>query len=81
MKTIYHPGYVRLVQALKQRRLRLGLSQQQVAGRLGCCRTRVVKIEQRELRLDVLGYWHWCGVLRTSPGRLLALLGEENPPA
>jgi transcriptional regulator with XRE-family HTH domain len=81
MKTIYHPGYVRLVRALKQRRMELGLSQQAVATRLGCCRTRVVKIEQRELRLDVLGYWNWCSVLKMNPGRLMGLLGKKNPPA
>lgn len=81
MKTIHDPRYVRLVAALKQRRHQLGMSQDDVAAKLGCSRTRVVKVEQRELRLDVLGYWHWCGVLKMNPGRLLALLGEENPPA
>ncbi len=81
MKTIYHPGYVSLVQALKRRRLELGMTQQDVAARLGCCRTRLAKIEQCELRMDVLAFWQLCNVYRINPSGLLALLGKESPPA
>ncbi|MCE9613107.1 MAG: helix-turn-helix domain-containing protein [Lentisphaerae bacterium] len=81
MKTIYDPRYVRLVQALKAQRRRAGMTQQAVAIALGCCRTRVSKLEQRELRIDVLDYVRLCLIYRTSPSRLLPLLkGEEKPP-
>ena len=56
-------------------------AQLHVPVRLVYGRARIAKIEQCELRADVLVYWQFCEVYRIAPGRLLALLGKENPPA
>jgi transcriptional regulator with XRE-family HTH domain len=77
MKNIYDPRYVRLVQALEQQRRQRGLTQQDVAIALGCCRTRVSKLERRELRIDILDYVRLCFIYQTNPGRLLPRLGKQ----
>ena len=59
-KQIYNPRYRALVARLKHARLSLGLSQAQVARRLGLCRTWVAKIECCELRLDLLHFVKLC---------------------
>ena len=45
---IYDPGYRKLVSSLKDTRKGLGLTQAEVAARIGCCRTWVAKIEACE---------------------------------
>ena len=45
---------MRLVASLRATRRRLGLRQEDVARRLGVARTWLTKVEQREIRLDVV---------------------------
>ena len=54
LKTIHTPAYLRLLRALRARRLELGLCQRQVAVRLKVPITWTSKIEQGERRLDAL---------------------------
>ena len=54
MKTIYDPKYRAVINYLKEARIRKGLSQEQVAAKLGVPRTRITKIESFDRRLDLL---------------------------
>ena len=61
-KQIYNARYKQLVGRLKNERKKLGLTQAEVAGKLGLCRTWVAKIECCELGLDLLGLVKICRV-------------------
>ena len=54
MKTIYNEGYVRLIKAFRQRRIKLGLRQADVAVKMGVHRAIISKTELHERRLDLL---------------------------
>ena len=53
-KSIHEPVYQNLIASLRAARINRGLRQEVVARRLGVGRTWIVKVEQCELRLDVL---------------------------
>jgi transcriptional regulator with XRE-family HTH domain len=72
------PGYVALIDRLKQRRLKLGMTQAGVAHAMGCNRTLVAKWDGRELRLDILHFARLCGVHQIDGRTLLRLL--KDPP-
>lgn len=59
-KQIYDPGYRELIAGLKAARKSVGLSQAQVAARLGVSRTWVSKIEGCELNLSITGLLALC---------------------
>lgn len=71
MKTIFNPAYIDLVRRLKERRLELGLTQAQVAKRLGVNRSFVGKVEHRDRRLDVLEMLRLCVLYKLSLSGLL----------
>ena len=54
MKTIYDPRYRNMIKWLIEARKKQGLSQEQVAVKLGVPRTRITKIESFDRRLDLL---------------------------
>jgi transcriptional regulator with XRE-family HTH domain len=62
IKTISNPAYDRLISRLRQRRRDLNLKQEDVARRLGVCRTWIGKMEQKERRLDVVELYRLCQV-------------------
>ena len=78
MKTIYHGGYRRLIAELRRLRLELGLTLDDVCSQLGRCRTWLCKIEQYELRLDVLYFTGLCAIYGVEPAALLKLLKKEE---
>ena len=53
-KTIYNPRYRSMIKWLIEARKKKGLSQAQVAAKLGVPRTRITKIESFDRRLDLL---------------------------
>ena len=77
MKAIFCPTYQRLISHLRQRRLDLGLSQEEVANRLGVYRSAIGKIEQRERLLDVVELYHLCAIYEIQWADLEPLLKER----
>ena len=70
-KSIYDDEYRRLIGLLRSERLAVGLTQQQVADRLGRPQSFVAKVEGFELRLDVVEFLHLCRAMGVDPGMLL----------
>ncbi len=63
MKTIYHPTYVLLVEKLIVERKSSGLTQAQLASKLGKHQSYVAKVEGCERKLDVIELVDWCKAL------------------
>jgi transcriptional regulator with XRE-family HTH domain len=61
--TIHTGRYQALLQMLRERRLKLGLSQTEVANRLGWGQTTVSKVEVGERRIDVEELRQLCEAL------------------
>lgn len=80
MKSIRTQPYVRLLELLVERRNAAGLTQSQVADRLGRPQSFVSKFERGERRLDVIEFLEVCRQLETDPYQLLRdLEGAGNP--
>jgi transcriptional regulator with XRE-family HTH domain len=63
LKTIYHPRDASLVEKLIFERKIRGITQVQLANKLGKHQSYVAKIEGCERRLDVLEFVEWCSSL------------------
>ena len=74
-KSIYDDEYRRLIDALRQARANSGLTQQQVADRLGRPQSFVAKIEGFERRLDIVEFIHLCRAIGAEPAAMLASVG------
>ncbi len=74
-KSQHTPQYRRLVKALRKAREAAGLTQEEVAGRLGAYASFVSKCESGERRLDVVELAALCKVYGTD---LAALLREAG---
>ncbi|WP_260608079.1 MULTISPECIES: helix-turn-helix domain-containing protein [Xanthomonas translucens group] len=73
-KTIYHEQYRELVQQLRARRERLGVSQSDIARQLGWPQQRLSAIEAGARRLDILEFVHLTqalGLSATAASRIL----------
>jgi transcriptional regulator with XRE-family HTH domain len=78
MKTIHDPAYGRLIATLRARRLELGLSQEEVGKRMDASRTFVVRVEQKERRLDALELYRMLKALKMRLADIEnALIGER----
>jgi len=78
-KSIYSAEYQRLCSLLRQLRHEAGLTQVQVAARLGVPQSFVSKYESGERRLDVVELGHVAGVLGVSLRDVLDRLdGRES---
>ncbi|MFK7671711.1 helix-turn-helix domain-containing protein [Pseudomonas lundensis] len=71
MKSIHSAPYVHLLELLVERRNAAGLTQSQVAERLGRPQSYVSKFERGERRLDVIEFLEVCRHLETDPYELL----------
>lgn len=78
MKSIHTPPYVRLLELMVERRNAAGLTQSQVADRLGRPQSFVSKFERGERRLDVIEFLEVCRHLETDPYELLRDLEREG---
>ena len=72
-KTIYRAEYRQLIDALRQRRELLALSQTEVARALGWPQQKLSAAESGARRIDVLEFIELAGVLRLSVGQALRL--------
>lgn len=84
-KTIYTPAYRELIHRLRERRVKLGLSQRAVARSLRVQRCWVTRMEMCETRLDCVQTVRVCQVLGLSAPKLVRQLeGElsegDDPP-
>lgn len=66
-KSIWDEEYQTLIGALKAARKSAGLTQQDVADRLGRPQSFVAKVEGCERRLDVVEYLHLCRAIGADP--------------
>ena len=78
-KTIYTPAYKNLIARLHQARLKAGLRQQDVARDLGISRTWLSKVEQGQLRLDLIQFVQLCRLYGVSTRELLHTMEEMLP--
>lgn len=74
-KSLRSKAHTTLIQELKKARLNAGLSQQQVAERLGQPQSYVAKIELGERRLDVVEFLELTAALDTSWNTILKRVG------
>lgn len=77
-KSIYDPRYRQLIDFLRKRRRKLGLTQLQVTDQLGVSRSWLGKIETRERRLDVIELCRLSEIYQISWAEIGAIL-EERP--
>lgn len=66
-KSIWDEEYRKLIDALKMARKSAGLTQQDVADRLGRPQSFVAKVEGCERRLDVVEFLHLCRAIGAEP--------------
>ena len=78
-KTIYDSKYRTLIQELTCRRRDMRLSQAQVCKSMRVCATWLSKVEQCELRLDVLCFVRLCQVYGIKAGKAIRTLETEEP--
>ncbi|QNN68768.1 helix-turn-helix domain-containing protein [Thermomonas carbonis] len=71
MKSIYQDAYQSLLTLLVEARNTSGLTQQQVADKLGRPQSFISKIENGDRRLDVIEFLEICRLLDTDPHALL----------
>lgn len=74
-KSIFHPSYVAMIERLRKRRLELGLTQEDVAKKLGVPHTWVSKVETCERRLDFLETVDLCRLYRIKLSDLARCVG------
>lgn len=59
-KSVFTPHYDVLRKAVVRLRAAAGLTQRQLARRLGCPQNTVLRIEQGERRIDLVEFWRIC---------------------
>ncbi|MDE6269019.1 MAG: helix-turn-helix domain-containing protein [Muribaculaceae bacterium] len=66
MKSIHNKAYQQLLRLLRSKRLDNGITQRELASRLGVCQGFVSKIETHERRLDVIELRDICNAMGIS---------------
>lgn len=74
MKTIHDPRYKELIERLVALRKQKGITQEQLATRLGRLRTYIVKIERADCKIDILLLRDWIRALDSDPAEVLSSL-------
>ena len=78
MKAFHTERYAKLIEGLVAARHKAGLTQQQVADRLGKPQSYVAKIEGGERRLDILEFVDYAHALGRDPEELLHAMLDRN---
>jgi len=78
MKTIYHPGYRRLMGKLRTARKDAGLRLVDLAHTMGRGRDWLHRVETSQVRLDVLQFVQLCRALNLSSPAMLEELEESS---
>lgn len=76
-RSIHSPEYRKLTAVLLEARLKSGMTQQQVADRLGKPQSYVAKIEGNERRIDVVEFITLANALDVVPHSLFNLILSE----
>jgi len=76
VKSVHTPAYRQLVAALVEARKKAGLTQQELAHRLGKPQSFVAKVERRERRLDVVEFVRLSRVLGMDPHAAITKIEE-----
>jgi len=66
-KSLYRPEYDTFLRLLRETRIAAGLTQRQVAERLGRPQSFVSKVESGERRCDVVELWDMCSAVGVDP--------------
>lgn len=69
--TLHTAEYHRLVKAMVDARLSVGISQASIASRLGRPSSFVAKVELCERRLDVIEFFIWVSALTDNPSEFV----------
>lgn len=72
-------AYGAAIAFLIRARTEAGVSQRDLADRLGKHRSFVTKVESRERRLDIVEFVAICRALGLEPGQLMSALAAELP--
>lgn len=72
MKTIYHPTYTLLIGKLIDERKRIGMTQANLAKKLGRHQSYVAKVEVCERKLDVFEFVEWCQALDLAASQFIS---------
>ncbi|MEM7058966.1 MAG: helix-turn-helix transcriptional regulator [Pseudomonadota bacterium] len=78
-KTIRSAGHLALVGALVEARLARGLTQSELAERLGCHQSFVARIETEQRRIDVSELVILCRALEADPVVILRKVMKATP--
>ena len=82
VETLRSPEYARLIELVKDARIRSGLTQKQICDRLGKPKNYLIKVERGERRLDVVELFRLCDVISADPLVLLSSFARTwAPPA
>lgn len=77
-KSLFSPEYDAFVKALRQARLDAGLTQAQVAAKLGRRQTFVSKCESGERRVDVVELLRFCQAYEIAPSEFIQRLQASH---
>lgn len=77
MKSVHSDAYKLVIRSLKEARRKTGLTQQQVAGRLGRPQSFVAKYESGERRVDVAEFITIARALGADPVRLISAIARK----
>jgi transcriptional regulator with XRE-family HTH domain len=72
--SIHHPRYLALREHLKALRLGAGMTQIDIANKLGLDQSYISKIERGERYVDILFYVDWCIASQVKPEKAVKLL-------
>ena len=76
IKDKYDPDYKVIVSGLIALRNERGMTQTDVAERMGTDQSQISKFERLERRLDILDYVRYCRAIDSDPGELLRKIGH-----
>lgn len=77
-KSIYSQEYAEFLKLLRAERVRLGLTQEEIASRLSATQSFVSKCERGERRLDVVELRCWCKALELPLNEFITRLVEGD---
>jgi transcriptional regulator with XRE-family HTH domain len=75
--SIYDSAYRKFLGELRAARVSAGLSQEELAARLGKHQTFVSKVEQGQRYLDVVECVRWSAAVGTDPAKVVARLRDD----
>ena len=78
VKTIYESEYAAMLVMLRDRRLNAGMTQRELAQRMGVSRLFVGRCERGDRRIDIIEFLAFCRALDLNPKALIAELEQRR---